>query len=104
MAEYRLGDHAAAIESLKLAAEKSGGVWRTVPETSDFYRAMAIFRQGKKDEARTLAMQAAARMNPIPKDERLSGVVYEAEQLLMWLTYKEAKKLIGFDAAPNPPR
>ena len=30
---------------------------------------MSLFRQGKPDEARKLAIAAAAKMKPLPKDE-----------------------------------
>ena len=51
--------------------------------------------------------EAAARMKPFPQDEEnplaASGpdVVgnRQADNLILWLTYKEAKALIHFDAA-----
>ncbi len=38
--------------------------------TSAFFRAMSLFRQGKKDEARKLAIAAAAKMKPLRKTSR----------------------------------
>ena len=51
MAEYRNGNHAAAIEAL-LAAAKAGSNNPIVTGISAFYRAMSLSRQGKSDEAR----------------------------------------------------
>ena len=74
-----------------------------VTGTSAFYRAMSLFRQGKKDEARKLATEAAAQMKPLPKDENnpLAGDASH-DDLILWLAYKEAKALIQFEAAPPP--
>jgi tetratricopeptide (TPR) repeat protein len=102
MAEYRSGNYPAADEAL-LAAVNLGQDNPHVPGTSAFYRAMTLFRQGKKDEARKLAIHAAAKMKPLPADEQnpLTGdAMYE--DLILWLAYKEAKALIQFDAAPAP--
>jgi len=41
-----------------------------VAEIAAFYRAMSLFQQGKKDDARKLATAAAAKMKPLPKDEQ----------------------------------
>ena len=62
---------------------------------------MSLFRQGKKDEARKLATEAAAKMKPLPADEQnpLAGGA-DHDDLILWLAYKEAKALIGFDAPP----
>ena len=68
---------------------------------SAFYRAMSLFRQGKKDEARKLATAAAAKMKPLPEDEKnpLAGGA-DHDDLILWLAYKEAMAMIKFDAAP----
>jgi hypothetical protein len=66
-----------------------------------FYRAMSLYRQSKKDEARKLAIAATAKMKPLPKDEQnpfANGAYYD--DLILWLAYKEAKSMIQFDAAP----
>jgi hypothetical protein len=98
MAEYRSG-HFAQADTALIAAAKYG----SVAGTATFYRAMSLFRQGKKDEARKLATEAAAKMKPLPKDEKnpLAGGA-SADDLILWLAYKEAKALIGFDEAPPP--
>jgi tetratricopeptide (TPR) repeat protein len=102
MAEYRCGNDAAAEEAL-LAAAQAGKDNPTVAGISAFYRAMGLFRQGKPDEARTVALAAAARMKPLPRDENnpLAGKV-AYNDLFLWLAYKEAKAMIMFDAAPPP--
>ena len=65
---------------------------------------MSLFRQGKNDEARKLAIAAAAKMKPLPDDEQnpLSGSA-SLDDLILWLAYKEAKAMIKFDAAPATP-
>jgi hypothetical protein len=69
-----------------------------VAGTSAFYRAMSLFRRGQQDEAQQLATQAAAKMKPLPNDARnsLAGG-YNFDDLILWLAYKEAKALIGFN-------
>jgi hypothetical protein len=43
-------------------------------------------------------------MKPLPTDEQnpLAGD-YSADNLILWLAYKEAKAMIEFDAAPAAP-
>ncbi len=103
MAEYRSGNHAAAIEAL-LAAAKAGSNNPIATGISAFYRAMSLSRQGKSDEARKLAIGAAAQMKPLPKDEQ-NPPANDAywDDLILWLAYKEAKAMIHFDAAPSAP-
>ena len=69
---------------------------------------MSLFRQGKSDLARKLAAEAAARMKPYPQDENnpLAAAGPDvpgnrlADNLILWLAYKEAKAMIQFDSAP----
>jgi tetratricopeptide (TPR) repeat protein len=100
MAEYRCG-HFAEADTALTAAMNAATKHLTVSNTSAFYRAMSLFRQGKTDEARKLATEAAAKMKPLPLDEKnpLAGGAGHNE-LVMWLAYKEAKAMIPFDAAP----
>ena len=100
MAEYRSGNYAAADEAL-LAAAKAGPTNRYVTGTSAFYRAMSLFRQGTQDEARKLAIAAAAKMKPLPRDENnpLAGDA-DHDDLILWLAYKEAKAMIKFEPVP----
>ncbi len=112
MAEYRRGHFAEAETSLAAANDHTksspnvvNGFNDIVNGTSAFYRAMCLFRQGKKDEARTLATEAAAKMKPLPRDEQnplASGATHD--ELILWLACKEAKALIGFDTPPATPK
>jgi WD40 repeat protein/tetratricopeptide (TPR) repeat protein len=102
MAEYRNGNHAAAIEAM-LAAVKAGPDIPVLLSMSGFYRAMSLFQQGKHDDARKLALETAAQMKSLPKDEQnplTDGAYYDTQ--IMWLAYKEAKALIKFEPAPPP--
>jgi WD40 repeat protein/serine/threonine protein kinase len=102
MAEYRC-DHCAEADATLLAAANGSKNYPPVAGTATFYRAMMLFRQGKENEARKLATEAAATMTPLPKDEKnplADGA--SLDDLLLWLAYKEAKALIKFDAAPAP--
>jgi hypothetical protein len=98
MAEYRSG-HFDKADAALLAVPRAG----PVGGTAIFYHAMSLFRQGKEDEARKLAADAAAKWKPLPKDEQnpLAGGA-SADALMLWLAYKEAKALIQFDAALPP--
>ncbi len=105
MAEYRSGNEAAAVQTLVAAADANkNNAW--VSGTSAFFQAMSLFRQGKPDEARKLAIAAAAKMKPLPADEQnpLTGNANDDDlnDLILWLAYKEAKAMIQFDAAPAP--
>ncbi len=103
MAEYRCGNHAAATSAL-LAAAKAGPNNAVATGIAAFYRAMSLFRQGKPDEARKLAIGAAAQMKPLPKEEQNppAGDAYW-DDLILWLAYKEAKAMIKFYVAPAAP-
>jgi hypothetical protein len=102
MAEYRSTNDAAAQEAL-LAAANANPSDPQVTGMAAFYRAMSLCRQGKHDEARKLALAAASKMKPLPKDEQnpLANIV-GADGLIMWLAYKEAKAVIQFDATAAP--
>ena len=91
MAEYRSG-HFAEADAALLAAMEAGKGDPHIAGTSAFYRALSLFRQGKPDEARQLATQAAAKMKPLPKDTKnpLAGGA-KADDLIQWMAYKEAK-------------
>jgi hypothetical protein len=100
MAEYRSG-HLAEADAALSAAIAGGKGNAHITGTGAFYLAMSLFRQGKPDEARQLANAAAAKMKPLPKDEK-NPLADNAghNDLILWLAYKEAKALIGFDATP----
>ncbi|MGO9469732.1 MAG: protein kinase domain-containing protein [Isosphaeraceae bacterium] len=96
MAEYRSGNYAAADEALRAAA-KAGPNNAMATGIAAFYRAMSLFRQGKPDEARQLAIATAAKMKALPKDEQnppASDAYWD--DLILWLAYKEAKSMIHF--------
>jgi len=100
MAEYRNGHFAEADAGL-LAAAEAGPNNAFVTGTSAFYRAMSLFREGKPDEARKLAIAAAAKMKPLPKDENnpLAGDAIP-DDLVLWMAYKEAKALLKIELSP----
>jgi hypothetical protein len=102
MAEYRSGHYPAADAAL-LAAARLGENHSYVSGTTAFYRAMSAFRQGKDAEARQLAAEAVAKMRRLPADDEhpLAGGA-EADDLVLWLAYKEAKGMLKFDTAPAP--
>jgi hypothetical protein len=103
MAEYRNGHFAAADDAADdaLSAAKANPL---IAPTAAFYRAMSLFREGKPDEARKLAADTAAKMKPLPADEKnpLAGGANH-DDLVLWLTYKEAKNLIHFESPPAAP-
>jgi hypothetical protein len=116
MAEYRSGHFVEADAALLTAIEAgkddpylAGTSAPYIAGTSDFYRALSLFRQGKSDEARQLATQAAAKMKPLPKDAKnpLAGGG-DSDDLILWLAYREAKDTIKFEeksgagAEPEP--
>ena len=90
-----------ACDAALLAAGEAGKGIPGVTGTSAFYRAMSLYRRGRIDEARKLATEAAAKMKPLPADEQnpLAGGA-DHDDLILWLAYKEAKALIGFDPPP----
>jgi tetratricopeptide (TPR) repeat protein len=106
MAEYRSGNDAAAEEALLAAEKYESPAW--LPGMAAFYRAMSLFRRGKPDEARKLAAEAAARMEPFPQDMENPLAAKgpdvagnrNADDLMLWLACKEAKALIRFIGAP----
>jgi tetratricopeptide (TPR) repeat protein len=101
MAEYRSGNYAAADKAL-LAAATAGPSDPYVTGISALYRAMSLFRQDKKEEARKLAIAAVAKMGPLPRDEKNSLAGASTDDLILWLVYKEGKAMLEFDAVPPP--
>jgi eukaryotic-like serine/threonine-protein kinase len=98
MAEYRSGHYAAADAALPPVVRLGSSNFRSASDTAAFYRAMSLFRQGKKDEARKLALAVAVKMKPLPKDQQ-NPLANSAnhDDLILWLAYKEAKALIKFE-------
>jgi hypothetical protein len=102
-AEFRCG-HFAEADAALLAAPigRDGIIFGVIAEPAFFFRAVIRFREDKPEEARKLALEGAGMTRaPLPKDEKnpLAGHASN-EDLIRWLAHKEAKALIGFDAAP----
>lgn len=98
-AEYRDGQYANAERAMTVAQEGLKGEYR---ETARLFRAMSVFRQDRREEARDLFRQAEAKMPPLPKDESNPlGDVWTVshDTLICWLAYKEARNLLGKPAA-----
>jgi tetratricopeptide (TPR) repeat protein len=108
MVEYRCGDSEAADRTLLAAAEIAQSRPGLDQPICLLYRAMILFRQGKKDEARKLATEAVAKIPTMPwptsADPRSPVNVNVAQIspqiLILWLAHREAKALIGFEATP----
>jgi hypothetical protein len=100
MAEHRNGNDAAAQEVLLTAANADPSD-PAVTGIAAFYRAMSLFRQGKHDEARNLALAAAAKMKPLLKDGQ-NPLANDADRadliVILWLAYKEAKAMLKLEA------
>jgi hypothetical protein len=56
---------------------------------------MTLFRQGKPDEARKLASEAASKMKPLPQEQKNH---FRNDDLIAWLAYKEAKELCNSES------
>ncbi len=101
LAEYRNGEYPAAERSL-MAAEKTLGDHDDVQGIAHMFHAMTLFRQDRTEEARKLFSQAEAQMPPLPKEESkpsIDGRAFDHDLLIWWMSYKEAKALLGGPAA-----
>ena len=65
---------------------------------------MCLSDQGKVDEARAVAAEAAAKMNPFPADDQnpLAGNVNH-DRLIVWLACRQAQALLQPAAATDGP-
>ena len=112
IAAYR-NCHFAEAEAALVAAAKGDEMNAVLTGQVSFFRAMILFRQGKPDEARRLAFEAAKTVG-LPNDEKnpllppprgetnpLTGPLTDI--LILWLAHREAKALIGFDPIPSAP-
>ncbi len=95
MCEYRIGQFANAAKTLEFETTNV-----TFAGIAGFYRAMSLFLAGEKEEARKLAIKTTAAMKPLPKDPRNPFSVGNADDIIQWLAYHEAKELIGFSEEP----
>jgi hypothetical protein len=83
-------------------AEFRNGHWPEKPHiwlTSAFYRAMNLFRQGKRDEAHKLTSEAQAKMKPVSEG---SDETQDHDDLIVWMAYKEANQLLQSKATGSP--
>ena len=98
MALYRTGDFKAADESLAIAdssAEKTPGSLPPVTGTARCFRSMALFRQGRPEEAQALLDQTAAVMKPLPTHpEQPLRSRATLEDLIHWLAFAEARDVL----------
>lgn len=64
---------------------------------------MSLLQQDKDAEARRIATEAVLRMKPLLADEDnpLTGGA-SADDLILWVAFKEANALLNLDAAPAP--
>lgn len=102
MAEYRSGHFAQADAALSRASDAGKAVTHLVC-ASAFYRAMSLFRQGKPDEARPMAIEAVSKMRPLPKDYENPLIGANHDDLIVWLACKEVQTLIKFDVTAKSP-
>jgi eukaryotic-like serine/threonine-protein kinase len=100
MAEYRNGNYPAADRALT-AAETAGPKKQHILQTSKFYRAMSVFRQGGIPEARKVFADAAAQMKPLPVEGQPFKDRADHDDLIVWLAYKEAKALLQRKSTGN---
>lgn len=95
MAEYRHSHFSAADQALSSAGEMDGGD-PLVQGTARFYHAMSLFKQGKQAEAFQQFYKAVVQMKPLPANEKqplANGA--DADSIILWLAYKEAKTLLN---------
>jgi hypothetical protein len=102
MAEYRCGHYAEADAAL-LEAARLGRNNPMVSRTTPFYQVMSLFRQGRDAEARKRMAEAGAPPLPAdPKAIRVDNV--SADDLILWLAYKEARALLEGSAGESAAR
>jgi WD40 repeat protein len=98
MAEYRVGNDAAAEKALLAATAVASENNQSLTGISAFFRAMSLSRQGKADEARKVAIAAAVKMKPLPGDEQ-NPLARDAshDELILWLAWKEARTVLKIE-------
>ncbi len=102
MAEYRRGRFAEALEILDPLTEHST-VSDPFAGAASFFETMSLARLGRSAEARTNFMAASKAMRPLPADPAnpLVGGA-SADDLIVWLAYREAREMLGPVASPSP--
>ncbi|MEO8352638.1 MAG: serine/threonine-protein kinase, partial [Chthoniobacteraceae bacterium] len=101
MAEFRAGNDEAADAAFRRAEEAAEiDNWQPkarpfVQGPARFFRAMILFRKGKRVEAETLFHETEAQMRPLPTDEAELWFDNRIQDpLIVWLAFKEAKALL----------
>jgi len=94
MTEFRNDLFAEAARDLQVVSNSDQSV--TAAQTAAFYRAMSLFRLGRKDEAVDVAAKAGAKMKPLPVQGNPMSGDSNPDVIILWLAYKEAKAMIGF--------
>ncbi|HEV3298843.1 MAG TPA: hypothetical protein VG055_04355 [Planctomycetaceae bacterium] len=98
MCEFRNG-HLTEADAALSAAMKAGKQNPHIRLTSAFYRSMNLFRQGKQDEARQLATEAASKMTKISPLPSVQKNHFWHDDLIMWMAYKEAEQLLKLQSS-----
>ncbi len=98
MMVYRTGAFELADDYFVAAvnAIPAGQLQPMVEGVCGYYRAMILFQQGRRDEAKALYRATYASMKPLPSDPQnplANGATHD--DLIVWLTSKEAKALLG---------
>ncbi len=104
MAEYRNGQYVAAEATLAAAEHSSQDP--QIRKTSQFFRVMSLFTQGRDDEARKRLGEIKAKMPPLPADLKkplVNGKEPSADELIFWLAFKEATLLLQPASSITPP-
>jgi tetratricopeptide (TPR) repeat protein len=102
MSEFRSGhwpEANAALQATMNTVEHNPSIYLIAA----FYRAMTVFRQGHVEEGRKLARDAVMKMNqfkPLPQDEKAH---HWHDNLIAWMTYKEAEKMLHLGPPPAVP-
>ena len=104
MAEYREGHYLAAEATLAAALQSSGDP--LIEKTSQLFRAMSLFQQGRQDEARERLGEIEARMAPGPADAGKpprDGEQAAADERILRLVHREAGSLLQAASRNSPP-
>ena len=115
MAEFRKGQYRKANETLSDASllttehhdkvDATGFSFRQIVDASAFYRAMCLFKLGKKAESERLLNATMSKMSSLPPDENSLPADVDCNTLITWMACREAQRMIkGEINAPKSPR
>jgi serine/threonine protein kinase/Flp pilus assembly protein TadD len=100
VALYRAGRYPEA-QRVLLASQQGGPAAQPndrINIRAGCFQTMLLFQQGQSEAARRLLAQVGAQIPPLPEDVKWSlAQGAECDDLILWLTYKEARELL------NPP-